>query len=116
MEKTNHFENSAAVALALAAQARQQTAAAAAVPSNLSHGAPDFSTLHVSNVASTGEIQPVGFIQLGPNQEVEISNALILSHQCSCQAQLAVRLHNANYLHPTAATSATHRQVRTNIH
>jgi len=64
----------------------------------LGHGAPDFGTLDVGNVAGPGEVQPIGLIQLGANEEVEVGNALVLTHQGGCQAQLAVSLHNANHL------------------
>ncbi len=64
----------------------------------LGHGAPDFGTLDIGNVAGPGEVQPVGLVQLGADEEVEVGNALVLTHQGGCQAQLAVRLHNANDL------------------
>ena len=64
----------------------------------LGHGAPDFSTLDIGNVAGSGEVQPVGLIQLGADEEVEVGNALILTDEGGCQAQLAVSIHNANDL------------------
>lgn len=36
------------------------------------------------------EIQPVGLIQLGPNQEVEVTNQGVLTYQGGCEPQLAV--------------------------
>lgn len=65
---------------------------------HLGHGAPDFGALHVGDVAGAREIQPIGLVQLGADQEVEVRNALVLSHQRCCQAQLAVRFHYANHL------------------
>lgn len=66
----------------------------------LGHGAPDFSALHIGDVAGPGQVQPVGLVQLGTNEEVEVGNALILTHQSGSQAQLAVSLHNADHLPP----------------
>lgn len=64
----------------------------------LGHGAPHLSALHIGDMTSPGQVQPVGLIQLGTNQEVEVSNALILTHQSGSQAQFAVGLHYTNHL------------------
>lgn len=66
----------------------------------LGHGAPHLSALHIGDVACPGQVKPVGLVQLGADQEVEVGDALVLTHQRGRQAQLAVSLHNANYLPP----------------
>ena len=66
----------------------------------LGHRAPHLSALHIGDVTRPGQVKPVGLIQLGANQEVEIGNALVLSYQSGSQAQLAVGLHNTNHLPP----------------
>ncbi len=65
----------------------------------LCHRTPDLCALDVGNVACPGQVQPVGLVQLGPNEEVEISDSVILSHQGSSQSKLGVCLDNANDLH-----------------
>jgi len=70
----------------------------------LGHGAPDLHALHVGDVARAREVQPVGLVQLGPDQEVQIADALVLAHQRRRQAQLAVRLDDANHLRTRACS------------
>lgn len=66
--------------------------------SHLGHGTPDLSTLDVGDVAGTCEVKPVGLVELGANEEVQITDTLVLAHQRRRQAQLAVRLHYADHL------------------
>ncbi len=70
----------------------------------LGHRAPDLRALYIGNVSGAREVQPVGLIQLGPDQEVEVRNALVLPDQRGRQPQLAVRLHNADHLQHREAT------------
>lgn len=44
------------------------------------HVAPHFCTRHVGNVACPCEVEPVSLIELGPNEEVQVSDAVILPH------------------------------------
>lgn len=64
----------------------------------LGHGAPDLHTLHIGNVAGTRQVQPVGFVQLGADEEVEVGDQLILADQGGREPQLAVCLDNADDL------------------
>ena len=66
---------------------------------DLGHGAPDLDALHVGNVPCAGEVEPVGFVQLGADEEVEVGDERVLAHQGGRQAQLAVRLGDADHLH-----------------
>lgn len=50
------------------------------------------STLHFRDVAVVLQLHPVGLVQLGPNQEVEIDDLIILSYQGGGQTQLTVGL------------------------
>lgn len=45
-----------------------------------SHFAPHFDALHSSQVPSVLEINPIGFVELGPDQEVEISDLIVFSN------------------------------------
>ena len=65
---------------------------------HLGHGAPDLCALHVGNVPRARQVEPVGLVQLGADQKVEVRDALVLAHQRRRQAQLAVRLHDADDL------------------
>ena len=49
-------------------------------------------------MAVSRQIQPVGLVQLGANEEVEVGDELILTHQRGCQAKLAVGLDYADDL------------------
>lgn len=98
------IQDSAAIQEAAAA-AVAGAAAARAGAADLSHATPNFSTLYIGNVACTGKVQPVGFIQLGPNQEIEVCNTLIFAHKSCCQPKLAVGLHNTNHLQATQYTA-----------
>ena len=46
------------------------------------HGAPNFSTLDISNVPMLYQVQPIGLIQFWPNQKIQICNPLIFSYKC----------------------------------
>lgn len=65
---------------------------------HLGHGAPDFGALHIGDVPCPGQVQPIGLIEFGADEEVEVGDALVLSDQRRSQAQLAVRLHYADHL------------------
>lgn len=49
------------------------------------HGAPDLRALHVGQVARLHQVQPVGLVQLGADQKVEVADALVLAHQRGCK-------------------------------
>jgi len=46
------------------------------------HGTPHLCALHRCDVAIPLKVHPVGFIQLRPNQEIQVGDPFILSHQC----------------------------------
>ena len=54
--------------------------------------------LHVGDVAGPLEVEPVGLVQLGPDEEVQVVNALVFPDEGGRQAQLAVRLGDADHL------------------
>ena len=56
----------------------------------LGHRAPHFHALHTRQVAIVGEIDPVGFVQLGPHKEAQIFDLVVLAHQRRGEAELAV--------------------------
>lgn len=70
----------------------------------LCHFAPDLSTLDIGNVPCIGQVQPIRLVQLGANQEVEVTDALVFPHQCGCQAKLAVGFGNPNDLRGIGTT------------
>ena len=51
-------------------------------------------TLHLGNEPTLLEFQPVGFIQLRPDEEVEVSDFVVFSHECGSEPKLTVRLHD----------------------
>lgn len=44
------------------------------------HVTPNLSTLDTGNVTLTRQVQPIRFLQLGPNQKIEIINLVVLSN------------------------------------
>ena len=62
----------------------------------LGQRAPDLGALHVGDVARPGQVQPVGLVELGPDEEVEVSDERVLPHERRGQAQLGVRLDDAD--------------------
>ena len=53
------------------------------------HGAPDLGTLHLGDEAALLQVEPVGFVELGPDEEVEVVDLLVLAHQRRGEAELA---------------------------
>lgn len=64
----------------------------------LVHLAPDLAAADVSDVAGAGEVEPVGLVELGADEEVEVVDAVVLPHQRRRQPELAVRLDDADHL------------------
>mmetsp|Transcript_18365 Transcript_18365/g.54815 ORF Transcript_18365/g.54815 Transcript_18365/m.54815 type:complete len:254 (-) Transcript_18365:357-1118(-) len=64
----------------------------------LSHGAPHLGALHICDVARAREVEPVGLVELGADEEVEVADALVLTHQRRGQAELAVAVCDADDL------------------
>lgn len=45
------------------------------------HVAPHLRALHTGNVAVLSEVHPVGFVQFGSDQEVEVVDLVVLAHE-----------------------------------
>ena len=56
------------------------------------HPAPDLGALNASQEAHRLQLEPVGLVQLGPNEEVEIGDLVVLAHERRSETELAVRL------------------------
>lgn len=48
---------------------------------------PNFCALDIGNVAFFLKIHPIRFVEFGTNEEVEISDLLVLPDQCRCAQQ-----------------------------
>lgn len=72
------------------------------------HWTPYFCTLHICNKSSFNQIQPICFIQFGTNEEVQISDALILSYKCCWNMQ-------TNLIRNTEKILKLHRSPRIRI-
>jgi hypothetical protein len=57
-----------------------------------SHGTPDFGTLNTSQKALVLQLHPVGFVQFGANEEVQVLNFVIFAHESGGQAEFAVSI------------------------
>mmetsp|Transcript_22115 Transcript_22115/g.47725 ORF Transcript_22115/g.47725 Transcript_22115/m.47725 type:complete len:340 (-) Transcript_22115:1298-2317(-) len=52
------------------------------------HVTPHLSTLHVGDVALVLQVDPVGLVKLRSDQEIEVLDLAVLSHQCRCEPEL----------------------------
>lgn len=64
----------------------------------LRHGAPHLSAVHTGDVAISCQVLPVGFVDFGANQKIQVADALVLSYKSGRQSQLAVRFHYSEHL------------------
>src|SRR5690606_22540626 len=58
------------------------------------HLTPNFCTLHFGDMTFFLKFHPVSFVKLWSDQEVQIRNLVVFSHQCCCQSKFAMRFHN----------------------
>lgn len=64
----------------------------------LGHRAPHLCALHVGNVPRPCQVEPVGLVQLGAYQKVEVGDAFVFPDEGGREPQLAVGLDDADHL------------------
>ena len=55
------------------------------------HFTLNLNALYFRQVTPVCQVLPVGFVQLRPNHEIQVTNSIVFAHECRREPQLAVR-------------------------